>query len=138
MHQAQSIALQLADEFRPTAAELDRTAEFPRANYARMREAGYLRAAVPQELGGSGAGLADMSRAQQALARGCASTALAVNMHHFQVGAMSDAWRKGGPDTLLRRVAQEGVVLASTGAEAIVPGEWSTPATARLEATTTS
>lgn len=65
MHEAVRIAAQLADEFRLTAAELDRSEEFPRANYARMREAGYLRAAVPEELGGLGAGLA---RAQQALA----------------------------------------------------------------------
>lgn len=68
MHEAVRIAAQLADEFRLTAAELDRSEEFPRANYARMREAGYLRAAVPEELGGLGAGLADLARAQQALA----------------------------------------------------------------------
>lgn len=133
MHEAVNIAGRLADEFRSTAAELDRSGEFPKANYVRMRQAGYLKAAVPEELGGLGASLADLARAQQALARGCASTALAVNMHHFQVGAMADAWRKGGPDTMLRRVAEEGVVLASTSAEAIVAGEWSPAATARLE-----
>src|SRR2546429_687437 len=40
------LARTLADEFRPTAAELDRSGSFPTANYARMREAGYLRAPV--------------------------------------------------------------------------------------------
>jgi acyl-CoA dehydrogenase len=68
-----------------------------------------------------------MSRAQQALARGCASTALAVNMHHFQVGFMADGWRAGAPvEATLRRVAADGIVLASTGAEALVAGEWTT------------
>lgn len=133
MSEAVRIATELAEEFRATVAQLDRTGEFPQANYHRMRERGYLRAAVPTDLGGLGAGLAEMAQAQQALARGCASTALAVNMHHFQVGAMADAWRGGGPDALLRRVAQEGVVLASTSAEAIVAGEWSPAATAKLE-----
>ncbi len=53
---AVAIAQQLADEFRTRAAEHDRTGEFPTANYDRMREAGYLRALVPSELGGLGAG----------------------------------------------------------------------------------
>jgi alkylation response protein AidB-like acyl-CoA dehydrogenase len=126
MSDAITIAQQLADEFRPRAAEYDRTAAFPAENYDRMREAGYLRAAVPTELGGLGATLTELARAQQALARGCASTALAVNMHQFQVGAMTDAWRAGGPtEAMLRRIAGEGVVLGSTGAESVVVGEWS-------------
>ena len=126
-----ALAEGLADEFRGRAAALDRTGEFPFANYARMREAGYLRALVPAELGGLGAGLAEMSHAQQALARGCASTALAVNMHQFQVGFMADGWRAGAPvEAALRRVATEGIVLASTGAEALVAGEWTTATSA--------
>ncbi len=130
-----AIAAGLAEEFRSTAAELDRRGEFPAANYRRMHETGYLRGPVPTELGGLGAGLAQMSRAQQALARGCASTALAVNMHQFQLGFMADNWRKGAPvEHVLRRVADEGIVLGSTGAEAIVAGEWTTPTTARREA----
>lgn len=125
------IAEELANEFRGRAAELDEKAEFPAINYQRMREAGYLRALVPVDLGGLGASLAEMSRAQQALARGCASTALAVNMHQFQVGIAADGWRNGGPtETLLRRISAEGPVLASTGSEAIVAGAWEPSTTA--------
>jgi alkylation response protein AidB-like acyl-CoA dehydrogenase len=133
---AVEIASQLADEFRSRAAEYDRTGEFPTANYDRMREEGYLRALVPSELGGLGAGYLEMARAQQALARGCGSTALAVNMHHFQIGFMSDMWRRTGAaplDNTLRRVADEGIVLGSTGAEAIVAGEWKPSTIARRE-----
>jgi alkylation response protein AidB-like acyl-CoA dehydrogenase len=125
----QALASRLADEFRATAAELDRSGLFPFANYQRMRQTGYLRAGVPTELGGLGWGLLELAHAQQALARGCASTALAVNMHQFQVGYAADTWRATRPaavEALLRRVAQEGIVLASTGAEAIVAAEWTT------------
>ena len=126
-----NIAQRLADEFRPRAAEYDRTGEFPAENYKRMREEGYLGALVPTELGGLGATLPEMARAQQALARGCASTALAVNMHQFQVGTSVDAFRAGGPtEPFLRRVASEGIVVASNGAESIVFGEWQTSTTA--------
>ena len=129
-----SLAKDLADEFRATASDVDLRGRFPHENYTRMRESGYLRAPVPQELGGLGATLLEISQAQQALARGCASTALAVNMHLFQVGAAADGFRAGGPTgPLLQRVAAEGIVLASTGAEFIVAGEWTTPTTARPE-----
>jgi alkylation response protein AidB-like acyl-CoA dehydrogenase len=131
MSEAIKIAERLADEFRTRAATYDRTGEFPAENYSRMREEGYLRAIVPTELGGLGAGLAEMARAQQALARGCASTALAVNMHQFQIGTSVDAYRSGGPtEPFLRRVAAEGIVVGSNGAEAIVAGEWQTATTA--------
>jgi alkylation response protein AidB-like acyl-CoA dehydrogenase len=131
MKDAVSIATMLADEFRTRAADYDRTGEFPTKNYERMRETGYLRAPVPVELGGGGAGLVEMSLAQQALARGCASTALAVNMHLFQLGTMADAYRNGGPTgPILKRVADEGIVIASNGAESFVVGEWTTPTTA--------
>jgi alkylation response protein AidB-like acyl-CoA dehydrogenase len=131
-----ALATALADEFRAGAADLDRTGAFPFANYQRMRETGYLRAAVPVELGGWGAGLAAMARAQQALARGCAATALAVNMHQFQVGFTADTWRKTAAapaEKLLRRIAEEGIIMGSTGAEAIVPGAWTTTTTAQRE-----
>jgi alkylation response protein AidB-like acyl-CoA dehydrogenase len=126
------IAATLAEEFRSRAAAYDRTGEFPVENYARMRETGYLHAPAPVELGGAGASLRDLCRAQQALARGCGSTAVAVNMHLFQVGAITDAWRNGQPvEPFLRRIVNEGLVVASNGAESIVPGEWSTSTIAR-------
>jgi len=132
MSEAIKIATRLAEEFRPRAAAYDRTGEFPAENYDRMRATGYLAAPVPKELGGLGATLAEMSRAQQALARGCAATALAVNMHLFQVGTTADAFRGGNAavEPLLKRIAEEGIVIASNGAEAFVVGEWTPSSTA--------
>jgi alkylation response protein AidB-like acyl-CoA dehydrogenase len=131
MGSAVAVAERLANEFRPRAAEYDRTGEFPAENYRRMKAEGYLSAPVPKELGGLGAGILEMSQAQQALARGCASTALAVNMHVFQVGTTADAFRAGQPvEPLLRRIVEEGIVIGSNGAESIVAGPWTTPTTA--------
>ncbi|MBT3941894.1 MAG: acyl-CoA/acyl-ACP dehydrogenase [Chloroflexi bacterium] len=128
------IAEMLAEEFRERAAQIDAEGRFPTENYDRMREVGYLKALVPEELGGLGATIDEMARAQQALARGCASTALAVNMHQFQIGAAADAYRAGGPTgPALKKVAEDGIVLGSTSAEFIVAGEWTTPTTAELD-----
>ena len=125
------IAMKLRDEQDSVAAALDVEGGFPHDSYDRMREAGYLRAPVPGELGGLGADMVEVAGAQRALGWGCASTALAVNMHLFQVGGAAEAWRATGKnEAALRRVADEGVVLGSTGAEAIVAGAWDTPTTA--------
>lgn len=125
------IALELRDDFDKRAGDADLNGSLQRENYEQMAESGYLRGLVPRELGGLGADLGEFARAQRALAWGCASTALAVNMHHFQVGAASDGWRStGANEAPLRRVAEEAIVLGSTGAEAVVAGAWDTPTTA--------
>ena len=125
------IAMELRGQFDARAAELDRNGGFPDENYARMREAGYLRGPVPEALGGGDADLEEAARAQRVLGWGCASTALAVNMHLFQVGGAADGYRASGANEApLRRVADEGIILASTAAEAIAAGAWSTPTTA--------
>jgi alkylation response protein AidB-like acyl-CoA dehydrogenase len=110
------------------AAEVDLSGRFPKENYELLREIGYLRGPVPVELGGLDATIVEAAQAQRILAAACGSTALAVNMHLFQVGAAAEGWRASGAnEPALRRVAAEGIVLGSTGAEAIVAGEWDTP-----------
>lgn len=131
MAQMTDIATKVAGEFEDRAGELDRTGAFPFANYEQLKALGYLAGPVPEELGGLGASLSETARAQRLLAAGCASTALSVNMHLFQVGAAAAGWRTtGANEPLLRRIADEGIVLGSTGAEAIVAGAWETTTTA--------
>ena len=82
-----------------------------------MRESGYLALAVPEELGGRGATIRQVAMAQRELARHCASTALASVMHHHVVLFTAWRYRRGlpGAEATLRRVADEGIVLVSTG-----------------------
>src|SRR5918999_5198539 len=88
----------LAAEFAERAGEHDRDASFPFENYERMRETGYLGLTVPEELGGMGAGLYELLLAQERLATGCSSTALAVNMHVSPIGQLASLWRARGDD----------------------------------------
>jgi alkylation response protein AidB-like acyl-CoA dehydrogenase len=120
-------AAKAAVDLESHAAALDLTGQFPHENYQVLRDLGYLRGPVPAELGGLGATLVESVGAQRILGSACASTALAVNMHLFQVGAAAEGWRANGAnEPALRRIVEEGIVLASTGAEAIVAGEWDT------------
>lgn len=70
---------------RERAATHDSENTFPRDDLAELRAAGYLAAGVPEEFGGGGLTLSELSREQQRLAGASAATALAVNMHHVWV-----------------------------------------------------
>jgi alkylation response protein AidB-like acyl-CoA dehydrogenase len=131
MGEMTDIAMKLRDEFDSRAATLDREGGVPTENYERLRESGYLKAPVPTELGGLGVDIVEFATAQRALGWGCASTALTVNMHLFQVGGAAQGWHASGANEApLRKVAEEGIVLGSTAAEAVVAGEWDTATTA--------
>jgi alkylation response protein AidB-like acyl-CoA dehydrogenase len=95
--------------------DLDGT--FVADNIDQLRQRGYLASPVPVELGGGGATTAEVARAQLELARHCASTALTTTMHLHVVLLNAWRWRQGHDDAaaLLRRVAEEGLVVASTG-----------------------
>lgn len=64
----------------PAAARRDVTGEFPAAELSALAELGLLGIAVPDELGGAGAGVIAYSLAMQELARGDASVAVAVSV----------------------------------------------------------
>jgi len=88
-------ARELAMEcFAPRAADLDRTAEFPFADYDDLRDAGFLGLCVPEEYGGLGADLETYCLVSEQIAQGNASTALSYNMHcltMLMMGEMADA-----------------------------------------------
>lgn len=114
------LAGQLADNFAERAAEHDRENTFPFENYEEMRAGGYLNLTVPEELGGGGASLLDLVLAQERLAMGDGSTALAVNMHVSPVGQWAAIWRRTGDESLekvLRGVAAGEIVWASLTSE---------------------
>ena len=110
----------LAAEFAERAGEHDRDGSFPFENYERMAEAGYLGLTVPEELGGMGANLRELLLAQEHLAGGCGSTALAVNMHVSPIGQLASLWRASGDpklESFLREAATGKIVYASMTAE---------------------
>ncbi len=65
----------------PRAAQLDRDAQFPFANYDDMRQARLLGLCVPESHGGQGADYATYALVSAELGRYCGATALTFNMH---------------------------------------------------------
>lgn len=110
------MAAELAERFADRAVTHDRENAFPTENFDVMREAGFTNLAIPEQFGGMGATIRQTCYAQAVLSQGCASTALAVNMHHYLVTANVFRWKNGaGNDALLKRIAEERLILMTSG-----------------------
>src|SRR5262245_13224932 len=72
--------------FDERAPVYDRENRFFTEDFEELRASGYLLAAVPAELGGSGLRLDEVMRLQQQLAYHAPATAVAVNMHLYWTG----------------------------------------------------
>jgi len=119
----------LAADFATRAARHDREASHPEENYAALRDAGFYGLNVPTALGGGGVGLLGYSLAAEELAQGCASTALAFNMHLSIVGPVMESPLV--PDAVKTRVARmvvhEGKLIAGNFSEPTTSGLVGTP-----------
>lgn len=87
------------------AATYDRENRFFSEDFELLRQAGYLLAAVPKELGGLGLSLSQICQEQRRLAYHSAATALGTNMHIVATGVAADLYRKG--DQSLKWLLQE-------------------------------
>ena len=112
-----AVAAELAPAFAARAAAHDTDDRFVFENYAELRRRRVFSAPVPAELGGGGASHAEMCDMLRTLAHGCSSTALALSMHTHQVLIPAWRWRheRAPVEILLRRLAAEELVLASSG-----------------------
>jgi alkylation response protein AidB-like acyl-CoA dehydrogenase len=104
--------------FAKRAPQYDRDNVFFTDDFEELREAGYLRLAVPAELGGGGLSLAAVAREQRRLGSYAAPTALAINMHLYWTGVAADLWRAGDrSQRWLLEAAAAGQVFAAGHAE---------------------
>src|SRR4051812_29433143 len=104
--------------FAKRAPQYDRDNMFFSDDFEELRQAGYLRLAVPAELGGADLSLAGVAQQQRRLGYYAAPTALAINMHLYWTGIAADLWR-GGDKSLrwLLEAAAAGEVFAAGHAQ---------------------
>jgi alkylation response protein AidB-like acyl-CoA dehydrogenase len=104
--------------FHERAPIYDRENRFFDEDFEELRRAGYLKIAVPEEMGGAGMSLAQVILEQRRLAYYAPATALAVNMHVYWTGLVADLHRMGDTsiDWLLHE-AGAGEVFAAGHAE---------------------
>lgn len=126
------IAGRVAAEFSRTAAEVDRSTAFPRANFDRLHEAGLLALTAPLELGGGGAALEEAAEVIRLIARGEPSTALILIMQYINLATLPNGrW----PQQLVRRVVEDAVKHGALINALRVEPELGTPVRGGLPAT---
>jgi len=127
-------ATALRDQFALTAAEHDRTAAFPFANFEALKAAGILDLTVDAKHGGPGLGLEAACRAVSIIAEGEPSTALVYAMHliYNAVPALFGQWNEVAHAEMCRE-ALAGIALVNVMR---VEPELGTPARGGLPATT--
>jgi alkylation response protein AidB-like acyl-CoA dehydrogenase len=97
----------------------DRDNTFPHEDLADLAAAGYLRAFVPERLGGAGLTLEEVAREQARLAAAAPATALAVNMHLVVTGLAALLVARGDDSVeFVLREAAAGEVFAFGNSEA--------------------
>jgi acyl-CoA dehydrogenase len=104
--------------FAARVAEHDASDAFVAKNYAELKARGVFAACIPAELGGGDASYRELCEMLRELAHFCGSTALALAMHTHLVATIVWRWRRDpqAVEGLLRRIADERLVLISTGA----------------------
>lgn len=112
-----AVARELGPSFAERAAAHDADDSFVAENYAALKERGLFGAGVPGELGGGDASHAELCGVVRELAHYCGSTALAFSMHTHNVATQVLSFRAGNkaPEPMLRRIAAEKLVLATSG-----------------------
>jgi len=103
--------------FSGRAVEFDTNGLFVFENYADLKENRYFSIMIPEELGGGGQSYEQVCNILKNIAHHCASTALSLSMHQHLVAAT--VWKyknKGESGPMLRKVANDQLVLVSTGA----------------------
>jgi acyl-CoA dehydrogenase len=120
----QEILEKIGPELERRGRDCDRMGTFVSANLNELQQHGFFALGVPAELGGGGLDFAGMCAMLRALGRWDGSTALTLSMHSHQV--MVPEWKRrvmGAPtEGLLKRIAEEGVRLVSSGGSDWLPG----------------
>ena len=103
--------------FGSRAARYDQENSFFSEDFEELRQSGYLKMAIPEELGGLGYSLAEVCKQQRRLAYRAPATALATNMHIYWTGVAADMRRMGDNslEWLLREAAAGEVFAAGHG-----------------------
>jgi alkylation response protein AidB-like acyl-CoA dehydrogenase len=97
----------LAERFKPRAAQYDETAVFQTDNFEDIKAAGLLGIMVPREYGGLGADFLCYTMAVEQLARGDASTALNFTQHNITIGSLAAFDLTGLAGTPMEYVADQ-------------------------------
>ncbi|MDQ4045159.1 MAG: acyl-CoA/acyl-ACP dehydrogenase [Chloroflexota bacterium] len=113
------MAESLAEIAARNAPEHDRDNTFPHDTFQALIDAGYHTLTIPEQMGGMGATALETMMAQERLARGDGSVALAICMHlgHIYGVATSEEWPEDLRQQVIAQVVNEGGLYNTAASE---------------------
>ncbi|MEC0089548.1 acyl-CoA dehydrogenase family protein [Paenibacillus macquariensis] len=107
------LADQLAIKFAERASKHDRDGSFPFDNFVDLRDSRYLKLTVPKKYGGEELSLYEMLLAQERIARGDGSTALAVGWHMALILSLryTNRWSEDLFSRFSAEVVKDGAII---------------------------
>lgn len=106
------------DVLKPNAAEVDRAGAFPRDNVDALKKSGLLSLTIPTEMGGGGESIVTAALVTEALAKGCAATAMIYTMHQSTLPLMSALATEEQVETFLKPITRGELLGAFAMSEA--------------------
>ncbi|MEY4766707.1 MAG: hypothetical protein RI907_3380 [Pseudomonadota bacterium] len=106
----------------PAAEAVDRDGRFPTEALAAWRAARFMGVALPERLGGEGAGLVELGLMCEALGQRCASAGMVFAMHQVQVGCVVHHGHSAWFEAYARHLVEGQRLIASVTSEAGVGG----------------
>lgn len=79
----------LKEKFRERARKNDKENSFPTENFSLIKEHNLLAILIPEKFGGYGANFFEYQQCLTEMAKGCAATASAFNMHNIVIGSLA-------------------------------------------------
>ena len=112
------LASELGKKLSENASDNDANKLFASENYQLLRENGFFKIAIPEELGGGGASYAEVCDVIREFGQHCGSTALSYSMHTHPVAVNAFKHFRGDEKATatLRKIADNDLVIAGTGA----------------------
>lgn len=118
MTQSELLSDELLQRCWERSAVYDADNRFFDEDFKELNDAGYLKMAIPSELGGLGYTYAEVMQETRNLAYYAHATAVGLNMHNYWVGICADMWRSGDKSAeWLLKEAAAGKVFAAGHAE---------------------
>ncbi|RTL63449.1 MAG: acyl-CoA dehydrogenase [Hyphomicrobiales bacterium] len=106
------------------AGKVDAEARFPSETLEALKQERLMGVLVPQDLGGSGAGLDEVADICRMLGQACASSGMIyamhmIKLHNLVVGGAASPWHR----SFMERVAREQLLIGSATTEAGIGGD---------------
>lgn len=100
------------EHIKPVSGKIDSTKEFPAEIFDKLKDKGYLKLLIPEELGGLGGDIYDHCEVIRAFSKASATVGLTYMMHNVGLNLLLNGTEEQLKNKILDEIKEEGKILA--------------------------